>query len=313
MTAPMTRLRLLLNSPFTGANAFLALADARGLFRDAGLDIAFTEGRGAYTAAARLCNEGFDAAYGDLNALIEIVAQDPGRDAARAVYIAHQQAPSVISVAQDGPIHRPTDLAGRLLIGHASDVALQTFPAYAAACGLAPDAVRIRTVDAPMAELLRQLLAGQADGVFGYTTTHTAALAGIGQQAGTALRFLCFRTHCPYLYGSALMVASHVLHTRPAAVRALVKGVREGVLAAQAAPDEAIDAVLARSPQLDRAVERERWCGTLQGDMQAPDGLLRPVGDAEDSRLALAIEHLASAKAWPHRPTPQQVFTRAFL
>lgn len=309
----MTRLRLLLNSPFTGANAFLALADARGLFRDAGLDIAFTDGRGAYTAAPRLCNEGFDAAYGDLNALIEIVAQDPRRDAALAVYIVHQQAPSVISVAQGGTIHVPADLAGRLLISHASDVALQTFPAYAAACGLAPDAVHIRTVDAPMAELLRQLLAGEADGVFGYTTTHTAALAGSGQQAATALRFLPFRDHCPYLYGSALMVASHVLHTQPAAVRTLVHCVREAVLAAQAAPDEAIDAVLARNPQLDRAVELERWRGSLQGDMQASDGALRPSGDAEDSRLALAIEHLGNTKAWPHRPTPQQVFTRAFL
>ncbi len=193
----MTRIRLLLNSPFTGANAFLALADARGLFRDAGLDIVFTEGRGAYTAAPRLCNEGFDAAYGDLNALIETVAQDPQRDAALAVYIVHQRAPSVISVARGGPIHAPSDLAGRRLIGHASDVALQTFPAYAAACGLAADAVHIRTVDAPMAELLRQMLAGEADGVFGYTTTHTAALAGIGQQRPRRCAFYPFARSAP--------------------------------------------------------------------------------------------------------------------
>ncbi len=109
------------------------------------------------------------------------------------------------------------------------------------------------------------------------------------------------------------MVASHVMHTQPEAVRTLVRCAREGVLAAQAAPDEAIDAVLARCPQLDRAVELERWRGTLQGDMPASDGSLRPVGDADDGRLTLAIEHLGSTKAWPHRPTPQQVFTRAFL
>lgn len=43
----MTAIRLLLNSGFTGANAFFAIADARGLFREAGLDVAFTPGRGA--------------------------------------------------------------------------------------------------------------------------------------------------------------------------------------------------------------------------------------------------------------------------
>jgi NitT/TauT family transport system substrate-binding protein len=164
-----------------------------------------------------------------------------------------------------------------------------------------------------MAELLRRMLAGGADGVFGYTTTHTAALSGIGQQADTILRFLAFRSHCPWLYGSALMVATRLMQTQPVAVRALVQCLRAGILAAQAAPEQAIDAVLARSPQLDRAVEMARWLGTLRGDMPGADGALVLSGDALDARLAAAIDHLGVAKAWPHRPAPQQVFTRAFL
>ncbi len=53
----------------TGANAFIALAEARGLCREAGLAVDFTAGRSAHTAAERLATEGFDAAYGDLNDL----------------------------------------------------------------------------------------------------------------------------------------------------------------------------------------------------------------------------------------------------
>ena len=83
----MTPLRLLLNSPFTGANAFIALAEQRGLYRAAGLEMQYTSGHGAYTAASRLADEGlFDAAYGDLNALIELAAQRPHDDLPVAVF-----------------------------------------------------------------------------------------------------------------------------------------------------------------------------------------------------------------------------------
>ena len=108
----MTTIRLLLNSGFTGANAFLAIAQAQGIFQAAGLDVEFTPGRGAYTAAQRLADEGFDAAYGDVNALIELAAQHPQDDLPKAVLMVHQQTPAVISVARAGTIQRASDLQG---------------------------------------------------------------------------------------------------------------------------------------------------------------------------------------------------------
>ncbi len=48
-----TRLRVLLNSDFSSVNTWFTLADDRGFFRDAGLTLDYTAGRGAYTAAGR--------------------------------------------------------------------------------------------------------------------------------------------------------------------------------------------------------------------------------------------------------------------
>ena len=130
----MTTIRLLLNSDFTGANAFFALAEARGMFRDLGLDIGFTPGRGAYTAAERLATEPFDAAYGDLNALIALAAGSADVLPV-GVFMVHEHAPSTITVSAGGPIRGPGDLAGRKLIGHRTDVALRKFPAIALSTG----------------------------------------------------------------------------------------------------------------------------------------------------------------------------------
>ena len=66
---------MLLNSGYSRANAWFPLAEDRGHFRRAGLEITFTAGRGAYTAAPRLAAEPFDAGYGDINALIEVAAR----------------------------------------------------------------------------------------------------------------------------------------------------------------------------------------------------------------------------------------------
>jgi NitT/TauT family transport system substrate-binding protein len=309
----MTPLRLLLNSSFSGANAFLAIALRQGLFRRAGLDVACTPGRGAYTAAQRLMDEGFDAAYGDVHALVELVATRPLGALPLAVLMVHQSAPSTITVARDGPIRCAADLSGRSIVGHASDVALRTFPVFARQAGLAPTAVAVRTAEAGMATLLGDLLAGHSDAVFGYVTTHTAVLAGTAVDAAAAVRFLPYRDVCPDLYGSALMVAPHLVREQPQVVAALVQVVMQGIAQAQAHPAEAIDAVLALQPDADRTIERARWHGTSHADMAAASGAPCRTGDVDDARLARGITSMAQALQWPDTPDVRRVFTRAYL
>jgi hypothetical protein len=49
----LTRLRVLLNSDYSSVNTWFSLADDLGYFREAGLTLDYTAGRGAYTAAGR--------------------------------------------------------------------------------------------------------------------------------------------------------------------------------------------------------------------------------------------------------------------
>ena len=312
----MTALRLLLNSGFSGANAFFALAQQRGLFRSAGIDVELVAGRGAYTAAGRLADEGFDAAYGDLNALIELAALRPADALPIAVFMVHQHAPSCITVARDGPVQHPGDLAGRAICGHASDVALRTFPAYARAAGLDARAVQIEVATAGMAELLRGMLHGGTDAVFGYVTTHTAALAETGLRVDTLLRFLPYREVCADLYGSALMVAPQLLRESPGTVAALVRATRGAITATWAQPEAAIDALMALNPAATAHIEIQRLLATLYDDMGAPSGMAGPwqgLGAASYQRLGAAIASLAAASGWEHPPNAERVFTRRFL
>lgn len=306
----MTTVRLLLNSGFTGANAFMAIAQVQGIFQAAGLEVEFTPGRGAYTAAQRLAQEGFDAAYGDVNALIELAALHPHDDLPRAVLMVHQQTPAVISVARDGPIQHAAALRGATLLGHASDVALRLFPLFAAREQLPANTVTVQTADGPMLELLQGMLGGKVAGIFGYATTHTAALAGAGLHAPELLRFLPYATSCGDLYGSALMVSASLLRDAPEAVQRLVQAVRNGITLAQADPKAAIAAAHALDGRIDREIEAERWRGTLEDDMLCAGPVPASFGKADMARLDRAIGALQQANGWDSRPTAERIFAR---
>ena len=306
-----TRLRVLLNSDFSSVNTWFTLADDRGWFNEAGLTLDYTAGRGAYTAAGRAAAEGFDVAYGDVNALVEEVARSNAR-APIAVYMMFNRSPSVVAVPETSAIRTPADLAGRHLRGHATDVALQTFPVLAAAHGVDAAKVRITASEAGMGDLVTGMLAGEYDGTFGYDSTITAALvtAGIPTER---VRFLPFATLTPDLYGSALMVSRRLVQQQPAVVGALVRAVNRGVAAVAADANAALASTAKRVPTMHAAAERARLEHTLKGDMGHPEGGRHGIGAIDDERLARSIAALCRAKGLPRVPRTNEVFAAQFL
>jgi ABC-type nitrate/sulfonate/bicarbonate transport system substrate-binding protein len=161
-----------------------------------------------------------------------------------------------------------------------------------------------------MAVLLKDMLAGRSDGVFGFVTTHVAALAGAGLHAAECLHFFPYRAVCPYLYGSALMVAPRLIRDHPDAVARLIQALRDGIVAAREDPEAALDAMIASYPAANRQVERERLIGTLTGDIACPPGTL---GEIDAGRLRSTIQCLSSALGWPSTPDSRRIFTPSFL
>ena len=112
-----TPVRMLLNSGYSSVNAWFCLADDRGYLKAAGLELTFTAGRGAYTAAGRTADEGFDIGYGDVNALVELVATAPDR--AMAVSVPFLR---FCGLAIGGWLMaRAADIAAQRLVAGASD------------------------------------------------------------------------------------------------------------------------------------------------------------------------------------------------
>jgi NitT/TauT family transport system substrate-binding protein len=306
------RLRFILNTFYSGPQAWFFVADDRGYFRDEGLSVDFTEGDTLANAVPKLADGLFDAGYGDLNALVDCAAARPAQSPI-AVFALHNRSPYTLAVAADGPLQVPADLAGRRLVTHPNDAAWRLFPEFCAACGIDPQSITIDVDGRPHRELLPLMLQGRWDGVFGFVNTLAAQAIEAGLDPALALRHFEWRHHVPSLYGAALMVSRSLHQTHPAAVAGLVRAVNRGLVDTVADPEAALAAVVRRNPALDVAANRARLLGTLALEMAHPEGARHGLGAVDPARLVRTAELLARTRALPRRPAPHELFDPQFL
>lgn len=306
------KVRMLMNSGFTGANAWMPLADDLGYFRDQGLEVEFIDGKGAFTAAGRMAAEGYDVGYGDFQALIEAAARDPGT-APVGAYVVMENSPSVVAVSAGSEIRSPADVAGRRMIAHPTDVGLNTFEQFASKAGIDPTSITATGSDADWDELLRVLKDGGADGLFGYISTISAAVRLGGQEVGSEVRFIEFKDVVPELYGSVVMVSPTFAQQHPDAAKGMVSALNRGLLAAACDPDAAIAALVKRSPDRNPKVERLRLVETIREDMGGAEKLAAGLGEFDRARVEALLKLTAETRKLPRQPTVDEVISAGFL
>ncbi len=308
----ITHISMILNTFYSGPQAWFFLADDNGYFAEAGLSVTFSEGDTLANAVPKVASGAFDVGYGDLNALIELAGRNPAATPV-AVAVYHNASPYTIAVAADGPVRTPGDLAGRSVLSHPNDAAMRMFPEFALCTGLDPARVKIE-IDTPHHKLLiPRVLSGKgAVGLFGFVNTIASAAleAGIDPKA---LRHFEWREHVPDLCGAAIIVKPALIAAKPDVVRGFVAAVNRGLHDTIADPDAAVAAVARRNPEIDRTANRARLMGTLALEMAHADGARFGIGDIDEGRLMRAIDLISRVKRLPSKPAPERVFTRAFL
>ena len=105
---------MVLNWKYQGPQGAFFLADDRGYFKAAGLEVTMDQGNGSGAPIPLVANGTYDVGFGDINALIQFAAIKP-EDAPIAVYVMFNQPPFTIAVKADSPIKTPKDLEGKTL------------------------------------------------------------------------------------------------------------------------------------------------------------------------------------------------------
>jgi NitT/TauT family transport system substrate-binding protein len=115
------------------------------------------------------------------------------------------------------------------------------------------------------------------------------------------------------LYSNAIIVSKKLVKDNPAAVRGLVAAINHGIEDMIKDPDAAVAAVAKREALIKIPVERERLEATLKLEMNHPEIAKIGLGNVDMARLKRSIDILVQAVNLPRTPSPEEIFTPAFL
>ena len=88
-----TKIKFILNWKYYGPQAWFFIAQDKGYFKAAGLDVEFDQGDGSPGAPTKVAAGAYDAGFGDLPTVIQLAAQRPA-EAPIGVYMLYSNPPS---------------------------------------------------------------------------------------------------------------------------------------------------------------------------------------------------------------------------
>src|ERR1700678_2300179 len=308
--AEVTKLKMVLNWKYQGPQGWFFLADDRGYFNAAGLDVTIGQGHGSGPPIPLVASATYNVGFGDVNALIEFAAKKP-EEAPIAVYMMYNRPPFTIAVKSDSAIKTPKDLEGKTLGGAPGDGALKLFPAFCKLAKIDCSKINITNMQPNLRE--QMLMQGQVDGVFGYVNTIRFSAKLLGVDPDKKIRFINYGDYGMDLYSNAIIVSRKLVKDKPEVVRGFVRALNKAVIDSLHDPKMAVQTVVKRETLIKFDVELERMDATLKDEMNHPEIASIGLGNVDDARLKRSIDILVEANGLSRTPKEDEIFTRAFL
>jgi len=293
---------------FEATSAGFLLAQQRGYYKDAGLDVTIDTGNGSAAAIGLVASGAYDCVSADLATMVEFNVNNPTAGL-KAVAIQYDLNPNAVMVRKDGPILKPADLAGKTLLGQPFNATRKLFPVFAKAQGFDPSGVKWENVAPDIGDT--RFVKGDFDGAayFFFTGLLNLKARGMGPEK---LRVFRFSDYGMKSYGNGL-VANAKSMAQAEAMAAFVKATTRGWIEAMADTKAGAAAVKAREPLANEAIEHERLQLVVDGTMATPGTRAHGWGAATPERIQATIDETVGAFGLKSSPAVAEIWTDRFL
>lgn len=271
-----------------GVHAAIHLAQQKGWFNGAGIDVQAEDGNGSVTTVQIVgASDQFDVGHAALASMM--IARDKGLPV-KAVAVFARLSDVGLLVPQNAGIKGPKDLKGKKVAYTAGSLEAPFVDAFLAAGGLKKDDIELINVDA--AGKAATYVAGRADVAF---STIPFFLPVVSQtRPSEAIRFADYNLNMPSF---GLFATESKIAARREAISkfaSVVSGAWQYVYNGH--EDEAVDAIIAQRPQakLDKKVLRGQ-IDALRGFFQSPASAGQPIGVPMAADWAIAVKTLSDA------------------
>jgi NitT/TauT family transport system substrate-binding protein len=214
-----------------GRDAYAYVAQEKGYFDEAGLDVTIQPGTGTVDVMKLIASGSADFGTGDFSTVLVTVANE-GLPVTTTGVIHQKSLAAIISIDGHG-IAEPADLEGKTIGDQPGSTNQVIFPTYAAAAGIDPAKVEFVPAAPPS---LPQLLASNQVDAIGQFVVGEPLIASTAQ--GKDVVVLPYGDLLPELYGNVLMTSQKLADSDPELVTRFTAALLKGLEYSVANPEE---------------------------------------------------------------------------
>jgi NitT/TauT family transport system substrate-binding protein len=248
---PLKPVNFTLDWIYEGPNLGFLVAHDQGFYRDAGLDVSITAGKGSGNTAQLIANKAAHIGFADGYAVSNGIAKGMEIRTIGSVYRGN---PSAIMVLADSAIKAPKDLEGKTLAMIAGSGQFQQWPAFAKNTGI--DVSKINIVNLTPPSLGPAIISGQADAIGGYVQSYAPIIELRGKKQ---VRIFWHSDYGVNVVSNGILAHEDLIKSDPDLLRAFVPASIKGFLYARQHPDEAAETVKKYSETVDVAIIKREF------------------------------------------------------
>jgi len=245
---PLKQVSMTLDWIYQGPNVGFMMAQEKGYYREAGLDVTVTSGKGSGTTAQLVASKATQFGFADGYATANGIAKGMAIKTVASVF---RRNPAALIVLAGSGIKEPKQLEGKTIAMTAGSGQYQQWPAFAKGAGI--DAGKVQIVNIDPAGVGPALVNEKVAAIGGYAQGYVPA---IEIRANKQVRIFWFADYGVTVISNGILVHEDLLKSDPELVRAFVTPSIKGFLYGRQHPDEVVAVVKKYLPPADPAIVR---------------------------------------------------------
>ena len=245
---PLKQVSMTLDWLYEGTNAGFMMAQEKGFYRDAGLDVAIAAGKGSSATAQLVASKASQFGFADGFVLGNGISKGMNLRTVGSIF---RRNPCVVIVFDDSPIKSPKDLEGKKIGISAGSAVFQQWPAFCKGAGV--DATKVEIDNVGPAGLAPTLINGTVDALGVFVASFVPPLEIRGKKP---LRIFWFADYGVTVVSNGIIAHDDLIKSDPELMRAFVPASIKGFLYGRQHPDEVIDVVKKYQPTVDPAITK---------------------------------------------------------